>query len=120
MNTCDLIGLSLDWAVAQAFNLSSSVDISRVFFDGDNVGHWMDWNPSVNWTQGGPFLTKLLEDGLLIMAVDENYRKKMPTFKASLTKWETVYRGETPLIAAFRCYVASIFGDVIEIPPWLL
>jgi hypothetical protein len=26
------------------------------------------------------------------------------------------YRGPTPLIAAMRCYVASVLGDEVEVP----
>ena len=51
---------------------------------------------------------------------DSEYRESMPAFKATLTRWRTLSRADTPLEAAMRCYVASNLGSEVDVPEALL
>ena len=76
-----------------------------------NPRHGAPWyEPSTNWSQGGPIIERER------IAVKENgcgwwFARVEGGFGRG--KW---VRGDTPLIAAMRCYVASKLGDKIEIP----
>ena len=99
IKTSELTGAALDWAVAKcegAIN-GNDLDIGFILEGG--------YSPSTDWAQGGPIIER---EGIAIFieypkdwgATDGNYRKA----------------GDTPLIAAMRCYVASKLGDEVEIP----
>jgi hypothetical protein len=101
MKTSELSGAALDWAVAICEH---------------NVG----WEPegedrdyySTDWAQGGPIIER---EGIDICT--STYGGWIATL---ITDWEdgTFVQGEgdTCLIAAMRCYVASKLGDEVEIP----
>ena len=110
--TNELNGANLDWAVAQCRGLN----IYR-----SKGGRWMTanygqfnprkgapwWNPTFFWHQAGPIIEREL-----IELVPKDHGL-----------WEAMYReqhipndGATPLIAAMRCFVASVAGEEIEIP----
>lgn len=98
MKTNELSGAALDWAVAKAGG-TTNIDFVWELMKGK-------FNPSTNWAQGGKIIERerielrdARGDG---WAADDNLRA-------------TQY-GETPLVAAMRCYVASKLGDNIEIP----
>ena len=65
---------------------------------------------STNWAQGGP----IIEREAIQLTPDEY----TGTWSAYMTNEGEPYEGtgQTPLIAAMRCYVASKLGDDIEIP----
>lgn len=108
MNTADLQGAALDWAVAlieypewkeQGFLEAPPHDLS--FDDGTAYA------PSTNWAQGGP----IIERGLIVISPDPQHGwRAMPYMDA------TKFYGPTPLIAAMRCYVASVLGDEVYVP----
>jgi hypothetical protein len=62
---------------------------------------------SSDWSQGGPIIERTgisisriaIRDSPVIWQADFNYRYE---------------RGEAPLVAAMRCFVASKFGDEVE------
>lgn len=94
VKTNNLIGASLDWAVAKA--------------DGyDWLILWDKNKPrySTDWAQGGP----IIERELLLL------RPYGLSWECSVggDNW---FKGQTPLIAAMRCYVALKLGDEVEIP----
>lgn len=109
MKTSELTGPALDWAVAKA----EGVSVEHV---NDNITQCLlisrggRFNPSTNWEQGGPIIERerITSDagqhGALWIA-----RKGV--------KREAI--GPTPLIAAMRCYVASLLGDTVDVPPEL-
>ena len=111
VETSELIGLALDWAVAKCegrrieFNYQYTEEIR---FDGWwqlGPNHWQPLNSySANWTQGGPIIE----------------RENIDLMKVGSVLWRadcgSAYHGPTPLIAAMRCYVASKLGDAIQIP----
>ena len=105
MNTNELTGSALDWAVAKA-EVQEPVGS---FLDGV-VAH-PDYNkfyPSTDWSQGGPIIER---EGIRL---HRSVTGRWWAFKG----WEAEdgMPGPTPLIAAMRCYVASRLGDTIDIP----
>ena len=69
------------------------------------------WQPSTDWSQGGPIIERECMDILCLAGGDDGWQadKYLPTEKVE-------GYGPTPLIAAMRCYVASKLGDEVEIP----
>jgi hypothetical protein len=106
INTSELTGAALDWAVAWAENITIK-HFSGVFYllDGD------EWNPTRNWAQGGPIIER--EE----ISVDRMGGAWTADITDSVGGYiEHTESGPTPLIAAMRCYVASKLGDEVEIP----
>ncbi len=98
-------GLVFDWAVAECEG--------KIPKDGRGLAWWLGdpfFPASTYWEFGGPIIER--EKIALIPPHDE------------IRVWEAVHPnrmhdevyGETPLIAAMRCYVASKLGDEIEVP----
>lgn len=122
--TSEISGLALNWAVAQ-IDGKAKFGIRGVF-DGDlflwaDEEHLDDFLAKYNtWLKGGPLYEQMLLDGMLLEAVDVQYRGRMPPFKATTDKWHSVYRGSTPVEAALRALVAREFGEFVLIPAELV
>ena len=108
IKTSDLSGVQLDWAVAkcelllgQDYTLSIDHDgfVNRVNFG----GMYPEW--SSDWAEGGPIIER--EQIALFLNGDDEWTAEDGWHRA---------RGETPLVAAMRCYVANKLGDEVEIP----
>lgn len=69
------------------------------------------FKPSSNWSQGGP----IIEQEMLTVGP-----AKHQGYMAWAWPKNQGYWGDTPLIAAMRCYVASKLGDEIELPEEVL
>lgn len=120
MKTCDLIGKQLDWAAAKAQGYITSSDgistliqiDSRSFIIGPTLSGDLKsrYTPSTSWAQGSVIIEQeLIQTSYTILG-----------WRAQGFDYNCVSYGPTPLIAAMRCYVASKFGDEIEIPKELL
>jgi hypothetical protein len=100
IKTSELTGAALDWAVARCE--CGPDDITQI-----DDPHFY----STDWAQGGPIIER---EQITIGADGEGWCAGKP--------WDTdwmsgfVHRGDTPLIAAMRCYVASKLGDTVEVP----
>jgi hypothetical protein len=101
IKTSELTGAALDWAVAVCEH---------------NVG----WEPegedrdyySTDWAHGGP----IIEREKIGTAYARGCWAAHPD-RADYPNCDTPYFfGQTPLIAAMCCYVASKLGDTIDIP----
>lgn len=100
MKTSELSGAALDWAVTK-------IEAERQRF---LVYPLYITKYSSDWAQGGPIIER---EKLSFVAPHDD-----------IQCWEAVHPqhphdekyGETPLIAAMRCYVASKLGAEIEIP----
>ena len=105
MKTNELTGAALDWAVAKCEGYTGVALQERTGTD------W--YSPSTDWAQGGPIIER---EGILVA------RNNGFLWVASTQPYEDVERpmefqfGDTPLIAAMRCYVMSKLGDEVEIP----
>jgi hypothetical protein len=106
MKTAELTGAALNWAVAmcEGWQYTTARDSTGQYPWLIKVGKDIDpkqYRPSSNWMQGGPIIER---EGIALLP---GWTAERPGFSAD---------GETPLIAAMRCYVASKQGDEIEIP----
>jgi len=117
IETSELIGPALDWAVAKCEGYGSDVymrsidlrfnargKVSCMFVPVDRT--YVQWSPSTNWAQGGPIIA----------------RERIELYRAPLGETEAWlgdededsnynYWGPTTLIAAMRAFVASRLGD---------
>jgi hypothetical protein len=138
VKTSELIGPALDWAVAKCEDFDTrnnyrvwvTLDNEQVEFDccADDWEHayeqamdmypngrvaatdqLAEYQPSTDWSQGGPIIER--EIARLEDLGDEGWEACGFGFVAM---------GESPLIAAMRCLVASKLGDEVKIPEELL
>jgi len=117
LKTSDLTGTALHWAVAQ---LECEDERSRVRIKGSEVFMLLDGgNPfgparscgySTDWSKGGPIIER---EDISIYKMGHQWLAGKGTGRGAVF-------GPTPLIAAMRCYVASKFGDEVEVPDQLL
>ena len=94
MKVAELNGVALDWAVAKCeyFPVRSGFD--------DNCPEY-----STDWAQGGPIIER---EGIALGQTGDGWEA---------TCDGAVYiSGQTPLIAAMRCYVMNALGKEVEIP----
>lgn len=103
MKTNDLMGATLDWAVAKC----EGMDYLSAHQDGLAVEYF---SYSTEWSRGGPIIEG---EKIEICPVGNG------EWRAQLFGQGDLHRhyGPTPLIAAMRCYVASKMGDTVEVPP---
>ena len=102
IKTSELQGKALDWAV---------VECERFVED--------EFEPSEIWEDGGPIIEREKID--LNYFPDGSYENG-GAWIATRTDGPAVSEeeGDTPLVAAMRCYVASKLGDEVEVPDELL
>ena len=108
--TAELIGDPLDWAVAKALGPAGA---EEAWLRDRTIGYLPCF--SRLWNRGGWLLEECVAHGMLIERVDPQY-EHLPKFKATLDKWQSVYRGDTLLVAVCRAYVAYNLGTEVEIP----
>jgi len=111
VKTSELSGAQLDWAVAHI----------QGYAEGPNGSFWIteddcvDFKPSTDWAQGGPIIER---EKINVRFITPNASTppcwayiSMESDDFNVEEW-----GDTPLVAAMRCYVASKLGDEVEIP----
>lgn len=113
MKTSELTGAVLDWAVAKCEGLENEngwtdVEIFKAARAGGGYRH------SANWAQGGAIIER---DAINLRALGSALWEA-ETWSAGGDQY--LFDGETPLIAAMRCYVASKLGDEMEVPEELM
>lgn len=86
--------------------------VSTMLYDHPD-GEALQYSPASNWAQGGPIIEREF-----IRIQPESPYWEAGTYTDAGDCFVGV--GETPLIAAMRCYVASKLGDEIEIPQELV
>jgi hypothetical protein len=125
IKTSELTGKALDYAVALCEGLSIGAALVSLTYQGESMGG--PFSPSTDWAQGGPIVER---EGLFVQApIVRRLGKEKHAFP--LEHWRAMWckdenelaihgAGQTPLIAAMRCFVASKMGDSVEIPDELL
>ena len=104
MNTAELTGTALDWAVCKAKGqYQCPVD--------EYTKVWMaSRRYSTDWAQGGPI-------------IEREEIKLTPPLTGETDWFANIGNGDVagskPLVAAMRCYVASVLGDTVDIPEGL-
>ena len=99
MKTAELQAAALDWAVAKC----------EGFCKGDFAWYYdrrHTFKYSTDWAQGGPIIER--------ERIDILFQEKDRWLAVGFGMNEA--QGQTPLIAAMRCYVASKLGEEVEIP----
>ena len=158
IKTAELQGAALDWAVAKAQGLEEILVFGRtrptdrgwieVRFNPEPKARTARFDPSVNWSLGGPLLD--VANITLIRANDEygvdsrgfTTCERIPQWFAECDpcvghdvctsyEWEHMdptfmideedgFYGPTPLVAICRCFVASKLGEEVDVPEELL
>jgi hypothetical protein len=116
MMTEGLSGAALDWAVAKC----------EALMDGTNDeirGLMRVYRPSIDWSDGGPIIEReCINIGARKQPSDPSrsrwgaYIYRFSTHMGNDDSSITNLHGQTPLIAAMRCYVFTHFGPEILIP----
>jgi len=113
MKTNELTRPALDWAVAKCERVDDYI-LYESFMTrwGDDEGDTYQY--STDWAQGGPIIER---EGMQVKKHASNWI----ALPANAEFSEEAYQeGDTPLIAAMRCYVASKLGDEVDVPEELL
>ena len=114
VKTSELSGVALNWAVAKCEGLDITIGKTE---QGSKLtvltpidGLWRHFKPSTDWAQGGPIIER--------EAIEIKPQNFGEYWVALYPQWQTSHRqeGQTPLIAAMRCYVASKLGSPVDIP----
>lgn len=114
MKTSELTGAALDWAVAQCEGVTDEWREDGPFLWNGvpcirSGGHDVNYRPSTEWYLAGPIIER--------EKIGLTYSNSIPCWYATSQQGKRFLRlGDTPLIAAMRCYVASKLGDNIDIP----
>lgn len=118
VKTSELIGPTLDWAVAKCEGLQRDDPEVEIYIFRKNYSNGF-LHYSTDWSQGGPIINLLMRKGLTIHGMKCRYESDATSAVVDMNGY---YRqsGPTPLIAAMRCYIASKLGDTVEIPDELL
>lgn len=102
MKTAELTGAALDWAVTKCEGFDHEVTSSE----------WGMWGWATDWAQGGPIIER---EGVDICTSTRG--GWIATLLVDCEDSEVVRgEGETALVAAMRCYVASKLGDEVDVP----
>jgi hypothetical protein len=102
IETSELTGMALDWAVAKCQSLNVEIDQVIILENGDY------YVPTEDWAQGGPIIE---HEGMQIWKGQE----WCAAFGNSINTPD-FFCGSSPLIAAMRCYVANKLGHEVDIP----
>ena len=132
LQTKDLTGAALDWAVAKADNNEAvTLQVATAYWGQpktyyldagyeDADGREVTYEPSTDWAQGGPTIEREWI-GIDAMPSYENcvagvrWAATAPMTDEPGRELMLTEYGPTPLIAAMRCYVASKLGAEVEI-----
>jgi hypothetical protein len=110
MKTSELTGAALDWAVAKCEGRGIEFEDPRdpwLTRDGISDQPLHSYTPSTDWAQGGPIIER---EQIGVFPDATGWVAEQNIFSGCVTN------GQTPLIAAMRCYVASKLGDDVDVP----
>lgn len=113
VKTCDLTGRALDWAAAQAKE-SNAVYRLQNYELPCLVAHD---RYSEDWRLAGPIIEEV---GIDLMKGTEPSPYEFWEASIHETDGCLIQYGDTPIIAAMRCFVASKLGDTVDIPDELV
>ena len=107
MKTAELTGAALDWAVARCEGawVRDGID--------DDCPEY-----STDWAQGGPIIER--EKVCIAWLSKQDLGSEPEHYCVAHIDGVYCRYGQTPLIAAMRCYVASTLGDEVDVPKELL
>ena len=111
IKTSELTGAALDWAVAKCEG--KKVGYEFTLFSPVVIVGLDPYEPSEDWAQGGPIIER---EGISTVQEGDAADWVASVYDHKADDWHLHTLGETPLIAAMRCYVAYKLGDEVEIP----
>jgi hypothetical protein len=117
MKTSELTGAALDWAVAKCEGYTDYCGATDKMLPPRKEYGWVqlfDLNYSTNWAQGGPIIEREK------IRLDTTWNWEDGYWSARMDTVGGWWLGDTPLIAAMRCYVVSKLGDDVEVPEELV
>jgi len=106
IKTSEATPIQINWLVAKAEGKKPSIERNLIWTRGKNTPYAL-FQPSKDWAQGGPIIER---EKIVISPDPQHGWRAMPYMDL------TEFYGPTPLIAAMRCYVASVLGDTVDIP----
>lgn len=121
----ELAGALLDAAVAKCEGYGEPVLFEADHFgEGEAAALWFphpsmppfpvsDWRPSSAWVQGGPIIER---ERLPLTWGGAEWESSTVEPTPLCPDWRRFSQGPTPLIAAMRTYVASKFGEEVDLP----
>jgi hypothetical protein len=116
IKTNELTRAALDWAVAKCEGYVVFIKHApvQVMYTPKGKRSWYIYTPSTDWSQGGPIIEREK------IRLDTTWNCEDGYWSARMDTVGGWWLGDTPLIAAMRCYVASKLGDEVNIPEELL
>lgn len=116
VKTSELKGAALDWAVAQCEGKDRDCEIhAGIVLHGRVTSGFIQYLPSADWSLCGPIIER---EGI---SLDYRPPGGSSDWYAEIADERIAWsRGDTPLIAAMRCYVASKLGEEVEVPEELI
>lgn len=121
MKTSELTGAALDWAVAKCMGHTEVItDFGAYIRIKTRPTGSLTFCPSTDWSIAGPIIER---EGITVQAarwvgptheVLEWMSRKLGRYDSDYFKG--CWYGDTPLVAAMRCYVASKLGDEVDVP----
>lgn len=100
MKTNELTGAALDWAVAKCEGLHREDTVWEIWASSHQY--------STDWALGGSIIER---EWIELAVCSDQWGATI-----HLENGSVYAEGQTPLIAAMRCYVASKLGDDVEVP----
>ena len=121
VNTAELSGSALDWAVAKAQGYCEGQDAycDPAWMNGDKfIQTRRKYRPSTDWSQGGP----LIEKNEITIYPPRHMVRAAEGWGAQfyIVNSQKIIRGQTPLIAACRAIVAAKLGETVSVPDELV
>jgi hypothetical protein len=117
VKTSELKDDALDWMVAKCKGITP-IAVKKKYSKGYILyslpASTVPLEYSSKWAQGGPIIE---QEKISLFEGVNNWSAKT---SIDHPLWDKRWEASTPLIAAMRCYVASKFGDTVEIPDHLL
>ena len=116
LKTTELQRSALDWAVAKCeFNEPHYEPDDWLVYvterDSDDDG-WI-FKPSTDWSQGGPIIER---ERISTQTTEDYWYADLTTESGAFIQLV----GDTALVAAMRCYVASKLGNEVDVPDELM
>ncbi len=106
MKVSELKGAELDyWVYIATFGFVNEKTAKTEEWKEFITEELLSFHPSTNWQQGGELIEKYR---VTLESINEN------VWSANMFFDEVYQHGETPLIAAMRCIVASKYGDEVS------
>ena len=112
MKTSELTGPALDWAVSKCEGKPEETLDPLTW---ECTAYPSDcYNYSTDWSIGGPIIER---EGIDCI---KDITQWLGVLTATAQHGHIRKYGPTPLVAAMRCYVASMLGDQVEVPKFIL